>query len=215
MDLVAWSARNTKAIRSSTMAPCQLSNTNIPPSILSSSGVRGGSICTVTLILWPGLTVEGLASAIHTNGLSSGSSCCGLEWAPQGPPAAACWAAGNGRDGLDPATGGPLLNKMRPIGRAAQMISSLFLTPVPVRSLRIPSNGIPSAQSAAGASCSFALILSRAPRARKAAKPIVRPERAQPRRARQERDGQNHQVGCQAVGYCHPGYYVDYPLGSP
>ena len=159
MDLVAWSARNTKAIRSSTIVPCQLSNTNIPPLILSSSGVprgSGGSICTVTLILSPGLTVEGLASAIHTNGLLSGSSCCGLEWAPQGLPAVACWAAGNGRDGLDPATGGPLLNKMRPIGRAAQMISSLFLTPGPVRSLRIPSNGIPSAQSAAGASCSFA-----------------------------------------------------------
>ena len=160
MDLVAWSARNTKAIRSSTMVPCQLSNTNIPPLIRSLSGVpwgSGGSICTVTLILWPGLTVEGLASAIHTNGLSSGgSSCCGLEWAPQGPPAAACWAAGKGREGLDPATGGPLLNKMRPIGRAAQMISSLFRTPGPVRSLRIPSNDIPSAQSAAGASCSFA-----------------------------------------------------------
>ena len=127
------------------IVPCQLSNTNIPPLILSSSGVRGGSggsICTVTLILWPGLTVEGLASAIHTNGLSSRSSCCGLEWAPQGPPAVACWAAGNGRDGLDPATGGPLLNKMRSIGRAAQMISSLFLTPGPVRSLRIPSNNI-------------------------------------------------------------------------
>ena len=137
------SPRNTKAINSAAKAPCQLSNTIIPPSILSCSGapeLSGGSICTVTLILWPGLTVEGLASAIHTNGLSSGSSCCGLEWAPQGPSAVACWAAGKGRDGLFPATSGPLLNKMRPIGRAAQMISSLFLTPGPVKSLRIPSN---------------------------------------------------------------------------